>query len=205
MSRCRSSPASRHALKDGAPLVHEELGTNQAYNFSAAKRRRRRGLQRRRGGGQAAHGQPAPGPGLHRDARHRRPVQQGDERADHLVEHPDAAPDQAPPGRDAGHPGEQRARDRARRGRRLRLQAEYPARRLHRAAAWPSSRAARSSGSRAAPRTCKNTVHGRDMVDYIEIAAKHDGTITRRARHHLRQPGRLLPLLRRRACPSWPG
>ena len=102
-SSCRWSPSIEDALKDGAPLVHEELGTNQAYYFKAeagdvdAAFRSAEVVVKQR------HGQPAPRAGVYRDAGHRGAVQQGDERADDMVEHADAAPDQAPRGRDAGH------------------------------------------------------------------------------------------------------
>ena len=47
----------------------------------------------------------------------------------------------------------------------------------------------------------QNTVHGRDMVDYIEIAAKRDGTITGRERHDLRRTWAPTAASSRRGCP----
>ena len=140
------------ALEDGAPLVHEEYGTNQVLRVVARRRRRRGRVPRRRRRGREADRQPPHRGRGDRAARRARRVARGQAHALELDADPAHLPrDPVDPARH--HRGED-PRRRARGRRRLRLQAAGLRRGGARLLVRPPGRPAGQVDGHAHRRTC---------------------------------------------------
>ena len=146
------------ALADGAPLVHEEFGTNRCYTWKLDAGDVDAAVRRGRRHGHRALPPEPPDPERDRAAGGLRPAASGERRVHDVVDDAGAAHRSGHAERRPGHPRVEAARDRAGRRRRLRLEAQ----RVRRKRRWRSpSRAGwsgRSSGPRPAPRaTCRRS------------------------------------------------
>ena len=153
-------------------------------------RRRRRGVQGGRRRGQGTDHQPAPDPQRDGGARGAGAVPLRQRRSHALGDLAEPAHRPLPAVARHGHPGAQDPRHRARSRRRLRQQ-DPPLPRGHDGdLRLEDAVAARSSGPRRAARTTAGTIHGRDHIQDVEMAAKKDGTILGAAREGLGEPRR---------------
>ena len=185
-TRCPVVTDIEEALKDGAPLVHAELGTNKCHEWSlgggdldAQLRGSRR--DRRAPGRQPPHG----GRG---DRAARRAGRLPRRRAHAALLDPGPALPAPVPRRSSWAS----ARTACARSRPRSAEASAPScRSTARRSRWrgrPASSSGRSSGSSRARRACWSTHHGRDQIAYVRVGATRDGKITA---FHTQDPRRL--------------
>ena len=167
---------AEEALADGAPLVHDDLGTNRCYTWTLRDRRRRRRLREARGHRQGALPPAAADPERDRAARRHRAYEPATgeytlwsaTQIPHILRFWLAIV--------LGDPGGEAPGDRPRRRRRLRLEAE----RLRRGGARARPRqAARAPGQvdRGALGGYLATIHGRDRPAGDRARGDEDGKI----------------------------
>ena len=171
----RGGPARRRS-RTGSPLVWEEFGTNKTHEWALGRRRhRRRRSPRPRSWSSSA------------SCNHRTSARRSSRAArwpsPRRRPHPVARPPRSRTSRGSccraclRHRRGQAARDRARRGRRLRREAPDYARGSARAALSQAlERPVKWIETRSEDMTTSH--HGRDQINYVKLGAKRDGTVT---------------------------